>query len=621
MKHKIYLAFFLIFSFFGNEKLIAQCANNNSSQGGVQSIATQGVAQNTGCIDAGRYARVTVVAGESYTFSTCTASWDTEMTLYANSGGSALAFDDDGCGSSNGGSSITWTATFSGTLRILIDGDGCSSPSECSTISMLWVLPPVPSNDDCANAVAVSCSSSVNGTTVGSTIDAVSSCGTTISTGGVWYSLIGTGELFSASLCGASYDTKLDVYEGSCSTFLCVGGNNNDATCGTASSYNFATDNGETYYILVHGNGSAKGTFTLAISCIAPVYTNQDCEASQQICTDETFGGNSDAQGQVQELNLFNSNCLTIEHQSGWFYFQPESEGTIEFTLTPTAGIDYDFAIWGPYSSIDCPPQEDPLRCSYSAEYVPTGLVLNSPEGDISEPPAGDGWVEAITVTSADLMQYYVMLIDNYTADFTAYEFHWSLDGVTLACQMLLPVEFLEFFGLPGETSNTLMWSTASELNNSHFEIERSSDGAVFTKIGSITGSGTSSSQKEYAWVDSYRPLGTCYYRLKQVDYNGEFDYSQTISLHSDGQIVLESIYPNPSSGNFSVRFNSGSSSMVKIMIQDVSGRPVYEQVVNLTKGFNTTEVGAEQLLKGYYILSFEDESGQIIAREHISIH
>ncbi|MEY3399202.1 MAG: hypothetical protein RL220_1796, partial [Bacteroidota bacterium] len=305
----------------------AQCPNDNSSQGGVLSLAAQGVAETSACINAGKYARLSVVSGETYTFSTCDAGWDTEMTLYANSGGAALAFDDDGCGTTGGGSSITWVATFSGTLRILIDGPGCTSPSSCAVITMLWLAPPPPANDTCAGAIAVTCGSTTSGTTVASNIDAVANCGNTISTGGVWYVITGTGELITASLCGASYDTKMDVYEGSCGSFLCVGGNNNSTTCGSASVTTFHGDIGAQYYILVHGNSNEKGTFSLAITCATVSYTNQECEAAEPICTDDSFGGNSDAFGQIQELNLFNSNCLTIEHQSGWFYFSPLTTG------------------------------------------------------------------------------------------------------------------------------------------------------------------------------------------------------------------------------------------------------------------------------------------------------
>lgn len=619
MKHLKYIFALFAILLLDQNLCLAQCANNNSSQGGNISIATQGVAQNSGCINAGRYARVTVVAGETYTFSTCIASWDTEMTLYANSGGGALAFDDDGCGNTNGGSSITWVATFSGTLRILIDGNNCSSPNECAVISLLWVSYPIPSNDLCANAIAVACGSSISGTTNGASIDAMASCGTTISTGGVWYVLIGTGELFTVSLCGSTFDTKLDVYEGSCATLLCVGGNNNYSPCGTSSQYNFATDSGETYYILIHGNGSGKGTFNLSLTCSSPTYNQQDCEASLQICTDETVGGNSDAFGLIQELNIFNSNCLTTEHQSGWFYFQPLTTGTIEFTIVPTSGIDYDFAIWGPYTTLDCPPQEEPIRCSYSSLYVPTGLVLNSPEGDISEPPSGDAWVEAITIAAADLNKLYLMVIDNYTADYTAFELNWNLTGVTLACQMMLPVEFSEFYGISDNKENLLFWQTTSEINNSHFDIERSSDGLQFEKVSIVEGSGTSSSTLNYQWTDAHRPLGTVYYRLKQVDFNGDYDYSSTISLYSEAPILLQNIFPNPSSGNFAARFNSAVDGLVIVRITDISGRPISNQEISIRKGFHTTDIEAIELPKGYYILIVEDSKGVVFGREKIA--
>ncbi|MDZ4822966.1 MAG: T9SS type A sorting domain-containing protein [Flavobacteriales bacterium] len=115
--------------------------NNYNAGGGVYSIATQGNSVITACVQAGQFIRFNVVCGESYSFSTCGASWDTEMTLWSIvNGSSVLAFDDDDCGTSGGPSFITWTATLTGTIRVLLDAkESMQNKAACSTITLAWL--------------------------------------------------------------------------------------------------------------------------------------------------------------------------------------------------------------------------------------------------------------------------------------------------------------------------------------------------------------------------------------------------------------------------------------------------------------------------------------------------
>lgn len=132
-------------------------------------------------------------------------------------------------------------------------------------------------NDDCADAIAVGCNSVTAGTTLGTTIDAVPTCDTPLNTaGGVWYTVVGTGGNISVALCGSGYDTKVGVFTTpDCATFTCVEGNNNDTDpnglnqCTNAlhSSLSFASTLGTTYYILVTGNGTSTGNFTMEVTC------------------------------------------------------------------------------------------------------------------------------------------------------------------------------------------------------------------------------------------------------------------------------------------------------------------------------------------------------------------
>lgn len=102
--------------------------------------------------------------------------------------------------------------------------------------------------------------------------------------------------------------------------------------------------------------------------------------------------------------------------------------------------------------------------------------------------------------------------------------------------------------------SALLIWETATEQNNSHFEVERSHDGVQWSSIGEILGQGTSLSPTQYSFVDHDISLNArsniIHYRLKQVDFSGHFDYSDAMSLHAVKATNPPSVHPNPVVGN-----------------------------------------------------------------------
>lgn len=167
------------------------------------------------------------------------------------------------------GTTVTSTASSFEQYTVTADFAGCSASN---TVDVGRAC-----NDDCADAIAVGCNSVTNGTTLGTTIDAVPTCDTPLNTaGGVWYTVVGTGGSISVALCGSGYDTKVGVFTTpDCTTFTCVEGNNNDTDpnglnqCGNAlhSSLSFASTLGTTYYILVTGNGTSTGNFTMEVTC------------------------------------------------------------------------------------------------------------------------------------------------------------------------------------------------------------------------------------------------------------------------------------------------------------------------------------------------------------------
>ena len=173
-----------------------------------------------------------------------------------------------------------------------------------------------------------------------------------------------------------------------------------------------------------------------------------------------------------------------------------------------------------------------------------------------------------------------------------------------------LPVEFIHFSAERlGDYEVMLDWSTATEENNDRFEVQRSSDGINFEILGEVQGFGTTIVQQDYSFTDVQAPGTATYYRLRQVDFNEEFDFSDIRMVDgSEGSgagLSINSVYPNPFSTSFSVEFEAPGQGMASISISNMSGNTIYQSDMSVWQGLNsfTYNEGA-YLTRGYYIIT-----------------
>jgi hypothetical protein len=169
-----------------------------------------------------------------------------------------------------------------------------------------------------------------------------------------------------------------------------------------------------------------------------------------------------------------------------------------------------------------------------------------------------------------------------------------------------LPIELVDFTATPVENSVHLNWTTASELNNDFFTVERSPGGETFSSVGQVNGSGTTSQGSTYSLIDTNPLQGTSYYRLKQTDFDGTFTYSKVIAITYEGSPF--SVYPNPSAGDRVTIVLNGLNNMetVPVVIYDQLGRECMSLVVEVDKNSNsaTKTVDFEnELPKGMYMI------------------
>jgi hypothetical protein len=176
-----------------------------------------------------------------------------------------------------------------------------------------------------------------------------------------------------------------------------------------------------------------------------------------------------------------------------------------------------------------------------------------------------------------------------------------------------LPVSLTKFSGKIMNSNAILEWTTANEINNDRFEIERSIDGNIFYKIGEVKGKGTTNQLNKYSFYDSKAselPVKNIFYRLKQFDFNGDFEYSTVIKL-SLIKSTLETnttICPNPFNEMLQISLPQFETERVNIKLANVLGKEVCS-IQNLEEGKNSISIDTKHLPSGLYILSVEQNN------------
>ena len=166
-----------------------------------------------------------------------------------------------------------------------------------------------------------------------------------------------------------------------------------------------------------------------------------------------------------------------------------------------------------------------------------------------------------------------------------------------------------------------LNWVTASEINNSGFQIERSIDGTNYQSIGWVEGHGTSTVTNDYMYSDLTAIPGIVYYyRLKQVDVDGNFAYSNiaSASLTGDKGFTLTGLYPNPATSQVSIGVISNVSANATVKLTDILGRDVLTQDWTLSVGYNTNVFDVSSMAAGTYVVTIQ--SGNAKATKHLVI-
>jgi hypothetical protein len=178
-----------------------------------------------------------------------------------------------------------------------------------------------------------------------------------------------------------------------------------------------------------------------------------------------------------------------------------------------------------------------------------------------------------------------------------------------------LPVSLLSFGGQREGTSNRLRWTTTTEQNNRGFEVQRSADGVNYAALGFVdsrAAGGNSTTDLSYTFIDNNPAGAKYYYRLRQVDLDNHSKFSNVIVIKGEKPVTMtiEGLYPNPANTKVNVLIGTPVRDRVSLMIVDMSGKAVLQQVFNVEAGSNTIPVDISRLSNGNFLVKLICSNG-----------
>ncbi len=187
----------------------------------------------------------------------------------------------------------------------------------------------------------------------------------------------------------------------------------------------------------------------------------------------------------------------------------------------------------------------------------------------------------------------------------------------TSGCSNLtfLPIELVSFDAVRNNNVVNLKWQTATEKNNDYFTIERSLDGINFEAIEKVKGAGNSLELKNYMVSDENPIRELMYYRLKQTDFDGEFKYSNIVSVEADNsKAMLSHMAPNPTNSTVGFDFYAPVKGDLIYEITDLTGRVLISESKNIESGNSKITTSLDELPEGIYFLKVMFEKTNFIS-------
>ena len=412
---------------------------------------------------------------------------------------------------------------------------------------------------------------------------------------------------------------------GGLNTSWYTGPNGTGTLLGTGTTYTFSPTASTTVYARRDGGSCpASPDASKAIVVKNFIYANNGMSTSTY-CTDNAgwhhFYIGDDIILSVQgNLGTAGTVTATIRDNNA-YYLDPANNvtciGEVQFEMERNWNIQYTGTLSGTYN------------VRYYFQPVERTTVINAAAAWITANPAcgyvykynpgAQGWFwfknqgSPYSAPDYDDDPTFLMLTSAGTGT-TPNGINWSTMGgltnfsggtgaVILIPTVLLSVDYKYFTGEIRGTTDHLLWATASETDNDYFDVEYSTDGTNFEKIGQVNAIGNSTEATPYEFTHQHPRIGLNYYRLRQVDVNGNASYSNVVVLEHKASEISNNFFPNPTNDVVNYQFSSAVNESVKVEVLDVLGRVLRQTEHQAMSGLNNIAIDLSPYLSGTYII------------------
>lgn len=524
-----------------------------------------------------------------------------------------------------------YSSTYTWFVRAIKGAD--SSNYSCGTsnsASFITVSPPPPPvNDICANAINLSvsngfCSTPLLGTLTSADTTAglgVAACSAGALKNDVWYkaTVPASGKITvqTSAVNTTVTDLVVQAYSGTCGALTTIGcDDDNNPDPSPSSLHSKLGLSGRTpgeviYYRVMPYDAASQGAFAICAfdttSTVMPAVATgvaNGCTTATTVIIDSawkfTYITLKDAGGNV--IGQIYPNGSLLGSTTASFY---KNSGAVRKDGNNIYYLDRNLTIT---------PQTQPIgqvitRMFFTdAELVALAAVtggatraqLNSSKTQQScatSALAANGKFFTQFASGAYGTNHFVEIVDT---SYSTFYFHKG--------NVALPVNYAELTGVRNGNKVDLTWVTKSEINNKGFEIERSADGRAFSVVGKVTtkaAGGNSTLPITYNFADVLPLATTNYYRLKQTDIDGRITYSNTVLVKGlkPAVFTLNTLFPNPAKERITAAMQSPFAGDVTLVITDITGKIIKQQVANMAVGDNLVTIDIALLPSGTYIL------------------